>query len=306
MKNYYPEHCLKNNKLFTVKDLTEALETGAILEARAMKCDKDLNLSIKLSGNLDGIIPLDEFEYALNDKPTKAVAVLSKVGKYVQFKVKSIDENEDGTYKITLSRKEAQKDCFENYISKLNIGDVIDARATYADKYGVFCDIGCGIIALLPIDCVCTTRISDPKKSLRKMSRIKVIVKAIDGNKITLTHKELLGTWEEEAAKFNVGDTVTGIVRIVENYGIFVELTPNLVGLAEEYDGLKPGDNVSVFIKNIIPEKMKIKLIVVGVIDDDDVEDKYLTYDYKLPSSGNIRDWVYSPAGCSKTIESHF
>ena len=77
-------------------------------------------------------------------------------------------------------------------------------------------------------------------------------------NRISLSHKELLGTWEENAAFFNAGDTVEGIVRGIEPYGVFVELTPNLSGLSEPRDGLREGERVCVYIKSIIPEKMKI------------------------------------------------
>ena len=56
---------------------------------------------------------------------------------------------------------------------------------------------------------------------------IRAVVKSIENGRITLSHKELLGTWEENVALFSAGETVAGIVRSVEPYGIFVELSPN-------------------------------------------------------------------------------
>lgn len=58
---------------------------------------------------------------------------------------------------------------------------------------------------------------------------------------------------------------VHGIARETEKSrnGIFVELRPNLVGLAEYKDGIEYGENVEVYIKKIIPEKMKVKLIII-------------------------------------------
>ena len=50
--------------------------------------------------------------------------------------------------------------------------------------------------------------------------------------RFVLTIRELLGTWEENAAGFTVGETVVGIVRSVEEYGTFIEIAPNLAGLA--------------------------------------------------------------------------
>ena len=57
---------------------------------------------------------------------------------------------------------------------------------------------------------------------------------------------------------------MVGIVRSVEEYGTFIEIAPNLAGLAESCPDLRPGQAVSVYIKNILPEKMKIKLVIVN------------------------------------------
>ena len=300
---YLPEQY--NKKTFgnyKFSELRDACESGAILEAVVTKCDRDLNLEGDLGNNAIGIIPFNEFEYPMMGKPTKTVAVLSKVGKAVKFKVKSISKS-NGVMTCRLSRKEAQMDCYDNYIKKLKVGQVISARATYVESYGVFCDVGCGIVALLPIENLCTTRINDPKNTMNNLGNLKVVVKSLDNNRITLTHKELLGTWEEEASKFEDGVTVTGIVRIIEDYGIFVQLTPNLVGLADVYPGISVGDSVSVFVKSIFPDKMKIKLIIIG---KNECIDNYTHFEYKIPESGFITDWVYSPESCPKRIETHF
>ena len=60
-------------------------------------------------------------------------------------------------------------------------------------------------------------------------------VRKIDraAGRLLLTHKELLGTWAENAAQFQAGETITGVVRGIKSYGVFIELTPNLTGLAE-------------------------------------------------------------------------
>jgi secreted PhoX family phosphatase len=58
--------------------------------------------------------------------------------------------------------------------------------------------------------------------------------------RISLTHRELLGTWLENASRFAPGETVSGIVRGNEDYGIFVELAPNLSGLTDVNDFSSP------------------------------------------------------------------
>ena len=77
------------------------------------------------------------------------------------------------------------------------------------------------------------------------------MVRSLDpeaGGRICLTHKELLGSWEENAARFSPGETVAGVIRSVEEYGVFVELAPNLAGLAEPCSGVTPGQQASVYI----------------------------------------------------------
>lgn len=85
-----------------------------------------------------------------------------------------------------------------------------------------------------------------------------------DENRISFTYKELLGTWEDNIKDFKQGTVVRGIVRDIEKSknGIFIELTPNLVGLAEYKDNMEYGQNVNVYIKKIVPEKKKVKLVI--------------------------------------------
>lgn len=93
------------------------------------------------------------------------------------------------------------------------------------------------------------------------------MVKSIDRRqeRVILSYKELLGTWEENVKTFEEGSTVVGIAREVEKSknGIFIELTPNLVGLAEYKEGIDYGQKVKVYIKKIIPEKKKVKLMII-------------------------------------------
>ena len=186
----------------------------------------------------------------------------------------------------------------------MKAGDVIDAKITHEEPFGCFCDIGCGIISLLSIDCISVSRISHPKERFFTGQYIRAIVKRTvrhDG-RISLTHKELLGSWEENVAFFKQGETVAGIVRSVEPYGIFIELAPNLAGLAEWRDGIVPGQCAAVFIKSIIPEKMKIKLVTVDSYSCENVNRKLTYFDERE----HIDYWKYSPDCCEKIIETVF
>lgn len=288
--------------LRTSAGLIRAKEDDRILEARALICDSGHNLIVDLD-SMKGIIPREEGALGLENGTTRDIAVISRVNKAVSFKVLEIRHQADGKSIAILSRRAAQEDAMRQYISKLRAGDVIDARVTHLEPFGCFVDIGCGIPSLIPIDLISISRISHPRDRFKVGQDIKVIVKSLeDNNRVCLTHKELLGTWEENAARFTPGETVAGIVRSVESYGIFVELTPNLAGLAEPKEGVRPGQSASVYIKNLIPEKMKVKLIIV---DSFDAEYKLEEPEYFI-TSGHLNRWAYSPEFSERVIETLF
>ncbi|MCQ2478962.1 MAG: 30S ribosomal protein S1, partial [Clostridia bacterium] len=160
----------------------------------------------------------------------------------------------------------------------------------------------CLAIALLPIDSISVSRISHSRDRFNVGDNIKAVIKSIsEDGRITLSHKELLGTWEDHAEMFSQGQTVSGVVRSVEDYGIFVELTPNLAGLAEPKANVRTGQTASVYIKSIIPEKMKIKLIIIDSFDAE-----YKSASRYFFEGEHIDSFVYSPASCNKLIESIF
>ena len=304
MKIYNPEGKISVvTNGYSVKTLEKCMQSGIVIEAPVSRCDSDLTLYFDLGTNVIGIMPFSEFEYNTLGKDAKPAAVVNKVATYTCFKVMSIEQGEDGKSIAHLSRKEAQKECYDEYISKLQLGQVISARITHVEPYGAFCDIGCGIISLLPIENFCVTKLKDVniREALRGYKDIKVIVRGFDKvGRIILSHKELLGTWEQEAAKFKPGDVVMGTVRMVESYGVFVELTPNLVGLAETFEGVKAGDIVSVLVKNIIPSKMKVKLAIQNLATS---VRPIVNPDYRIPEDGFVKHWVYSPEGTAKKFE---
>ena len=288
---------------YSQNTLEKAAATGKILEARTTLCDSEFSLHVDL-GSMKGKIPKSEAVYNVSGEEVKDIAVITRVGKIVCFKVIGFEVQGEETVAI-LSRREAQRDCLENHLMQLLPGDVIDARITHLEPFGAFVDIGCGVISLLSIDCISVSRIAHPRDRFYAGMPIKAIIKSIDRehSRIYVSHKELLGTWEENVSRFEIGQTVAGTVRSIEPYGIFVELAPNLAGLAEYREGVSVGQRAAVYIKNIIPEKMKVKLVLV---------DAYATgqpMDYKFDyfDVGNhIDSWVYSPAECERRVMTVF
>ncbi|MDR3178649.1 MAG: S1 RNA-binding domain-containing protein [Oscillospiraceae bacterium] len=303
MIDFYPEGWLidnQSNKLSfqSLSALSDACRDKKILEARATVCDGSHNLIVDL-GCARGLIPREEGAVGIKEGYVRDIAIISRVNRPVCFIVQSIEKDERGNPLVILSRRAAQLVCIEKYIKHLLPGDVIKARVTHLEPFGAFTDIGCGVVSLLPIDTISVSRINHPKERFLVDMDIKAVVKSNEEGRINLSHKELLGTWEENASYFSVGETVAGIIRSVEDYGAFVELAPNLAGLAEVKEGIKKGQQASVYIKNIIPERMKVKLIIIDTFD----------YEYK-PSAPiyffnkeHMDSFVYSPKDSVKKIE---
>lgn len=306
MKDYHPEGKLINtdeNSKYMASEaaLSLAQSLEIILEASVTMCDAEHNLVVDL-GIMKGIIPRDEGAIGIREGKTRDIALISRVGKSVCFVVTGFSTDHMGRKYAVLSRKAAQQKCLDYILDNITTGDIIDACITHLESFGAFCDIGCGNVALLPIDAISVSRISHPKDRFYVGDKIKAIIKNIDDdNKITLSHKELLGTWEENCAGFCQGQTVSGIVRSVEDYGVFVELAPNLAGLAERKENVYVGQTASVYIKSIIPEKMKIKLVIIDSFDT--VIDNTYKYFYE---GDHIDEFIYSPTQSSKQISTYF
>ena len=303
---YLPEGCLMETPqnaagLGTEAGLREAMLSGQRLEARVRICDGSHNLHLDLPC-MRGVIPRTEGALGIREGTTRDIALISRVNKPVCFSVLRIDRDQSGKPVAVLSRRLQQQQCREEYLNALRPGDVIPARVTHLAPFGCFVDIGCGVPSLIPIDTISVSRISHPADRFRVGEEIRVVVKGTENGRILLTHKELLGTWAENAACFQAGETVAGIVRSVEDYGIFIELAPNLAGLADLRPDIRPGQHASVFIKSIVPERMKIKLAIVDVFDDRSSPPP-IRYFF---TGTHMNSWIYTPPHAKRQIETVF
>ncbi len=309
MNRYLPEGCYittpENRELTTsYEGLERALALGTILEAPAVLCDHAFRLHVALGG-VRGLIPREEAQTVLGGEAVKDIAILTRVGKPVCFKVTGFI-NEGGEKIALLSRRAAQEECLQNYTDTLCPGDILPAKITHLENFGAFVDIGCGIVSLLSIDCISVSRIAHPSERLSVGESIYCVMKCRDAKgRIYVSQRELFGSWEENAASFSPGQTAYGIVRSVEPYGIFVELAPNLAGLAEYRADVREGQSAAVYIKSILPEKMKIKLII---IDATSAPAYHAPARYFIDPrhTEHIDTWLYSPPGAKRRIETVF
>lgn len=256
-----------NNEItkLDINNVNQYIQTGDTLQGLVKKCDEKYNLHVKFENGLTGIMPREEIE-AINlqsDGLPKTNLCTGKVHKFIQFKIKEIkDENT-----VMISRKQVQSEALNWVKSDLKVGQTVTGIVKNIKPYGAFVEIGGGIVGLVHIEDLSVARIKTPYERLKIGQKINIMVKSIDkaDGRVILSYKETLGTWEENVKKFNSGDKVKGIVRETEKNknGIFIELTPNLVGMAEYEEGLQYGQNVDVYIKKIDNDKKKVKLVII-------------------------------------------
>ena len=293
----YPPEGLRPPSSFTLQSLREAQEQGSVLEGLVLRCDTGHDLILSLGG-IQGRIPREEVVSPWISGAQRDIAVLSRVGKPACFSVTALRSDEKGAPAALLSRRTVQEQAMDYFLEHLRPGSVVTAVVTHLESFGAFLDIGCGIVAMLPIEHISVSRISHPAERFRPGQKILAAVRSVDREKrrFTMTHKELLGTWMENASWFRPGETVRGTVRSVKEYGSFIELAPNLSGLADAQADLRQGDGVSVYIKSIRPERMKIKLQVIEKLPPP-AEPEPLRYQI---TDGVLDRWVYSPPGYEK------
>lgn len=256
-----------NNEITKIdrNNIDEYIENKEILQGLVKECDSNYNLYVSFENGLEGIMPREEVEginLEENGLP-KTNLCTGKVHKFVQFKIKDISDDDT----LILSRKQVQKEALNWIKEDLKVGEKVTGIVKNIKPYGAFIEIGGGVVGLVHIEDLSIARIKTPYERLKIGQKVNVVVKSIDREqgKVILSYKEMLGSWEENAEKFTPGIKVKGIVRETEKNknGIFIELTPNLVGMAEYEEGLKYGQDVEVYIKKIDKEKRKVKLLIV-------------------------------------------
>lgn len=253
------------SKIDTTADIIEKMKNEEVLQGLVKSCDEKYNLHINLGNGITGVIPREEVE-AINLETTglpKTNLCTGKVHKFVQFKIKDLEDNNN----VILSRKKVQQEAWNWAKSELGIGQKVEGIVKNIKPYGAFVEIGGGVVGLVHIEDLSVARIKSPFERLKIGQKVEVVVKSInrEDGKIILSYKETLGTWEENAKNFIQGTKAKGIIRETEKNknGIFIELTPNLVGMSEYTEGLKYGQQVEVFIKKIDTQKKKIKLSII-------------------------------------------
>ena len=181
---------------------------------------------------------------------------------------------------VTAEKAEQAKKLFDT----LHVGDVVDGVVKNVTDFGAFIDLG-GADGLLHISEMSWGRVESPKKVFKVGDTVKVLVKSIEGSKIALSRKfDNENPWKDAESKYAVGNTVTGKVARMTDFGAFVELESGIDALlhvsqiSKEHvdkpaDVLKVGDEVTAKIVDFNEEERKISLSVKALLAPESEEE---------------------------------
>jgi small subunit ribosomal protein S1 len=157
-------------------------------------------------------------------------------GRVYEFR---ITEYSEGGKNLVVSRRallqEAQQASADQARQSIVVGAVLTGRVVSVRDFGAFVDLGGGVQGLLHVSEMGWSRVSDASQILKPGEEITVKVLRIDDDKrkISLGLKQLSADpWSSVSATYEVGQTLSGRVTRVSDFGAFVELEPGVEGLA--------------------------------------------------------------------------
>ncbi len=257
----------KNVKTELNKETLLAIkENQQVLDMYVEDVDENLNMIGKVGKNIKAIIPRDEASSIVGeDGLVEEKYIVNKKGKVLPVCIKDILEN-DNEIELVMSKKILELKVRKWMYMHLKPGVKLKGVVVGLKDYAAFVDVGGGVTGILKVQDMSDSILTNASDMFKLGQRIEVVVKKYDRDtgRIELSYKELLGSFEENVKKFKEGDIVEGVVRNRIKTGVFVELMPNIIGIAEHVNGIEYGQKVLVSIKKINLERKKIKLIIIG------------------------------------------
>lgn len=253
-------------KNYSLEQLEQIKKDQQVVDIYITDIDESLNMIGIIGKDIKAIIPREESSSIVGDDGlVEEKHIINKKGKILHVCIKEIINNNDNI-ELIVSKKILELKVRKWMYMHLKPGMKLKGVVVSTNDYAAFVDVGGGVTGILKLENISDIVLQKASDVLRIGQRIEVIVKKFDRDtgRIELTYKEILGSFDDNISKFNEGDIVDGIVRNRIKSGIFVEIAPNVVGLAEHINGIEYGQKVLVSIKRIIPEKKKVKLIIIG------------------------------------------
>ncbi len=245
-------------------EIKDGLEVGDTIKVTVSNIEP-YGAFVDLGNDIEGFLHISEISWDKNIKNPKDHI---NEGEELDVEVIEIDAKDR---RLRVSLKNLLKKPFDEFKAKFKEGDVTKGVVTSVTNFGAFVRIG-GVEGLLHNEDASWDR-NDKCKDLFKVGdEIEVKIIKIDSNeqKISLSQKDLKQSpVQAYAKKFNVGDIVTGKIRDIKDFGVFVELGDNVDALIRKEDlgsvsaeSLNINDNIEAAIAFIDEKKNRIRLSV--------------------------------------------
>jgi len=253
--------------------LRDLMKKAEVLNVKITDANKG-GLMTKI-GHIIGFLPVSQLipEHYPRVEGGDKNKILEFLRKYInqtlQVKIIDVDEKED---KLIVSEKAAWEESQEKVVSKYKVGDRIKGKITAVTDFGVFVEFDKKMEGLVHISELAWQRIDDPRDFIKVGDNVEAEIINIEGTKIFLSMKKLKeDPWVHVYDKYKVNEIVEGKVLKANPFGLFVELDPDIHGLAhiselsdkpiaDLNEIAKPGDILKFRIISIEPKDHRLGL----------------------------------------------
>lgn len=250
-----------------INQLQQIKKEEQVVDMYVEKIDDSFNMIGYIGNKIKAILPREEASSIVEeDGLVDTKHIINKAGKRIEVCIKDIIKDADDSSLVIASKKILELKVRRWMYMHLKPSMKLKGIVRGLTEYAAFIDVGGGVTGMLKVSDISDIKINHASDILKLGQRIEVTVKKYDRDtgKIDLSYKEKFGTFEENIKELKEGDIVEGVVRTRTRTGIFVELKPNLSGIADHVSGIEYGQKVLVSIKKINIEKKKIKLVIIG------------------------------------------
>ncbi len=259
------------------KETLSTLAEGTVVEGEVFRLiDKGAFTDI---GGLTAFIPIGEISWGRIKHPSDVLAVKDKV------KVQILKIENEGN-RITASHKLTTENPWEHIKEKYLQGTKVKGKVVSTKEFGVFVELEPGVEGLIHVSELSWTRsFKHPREVVEIDSPVEVVV--IEANpqdrKLSLSLRQIeRSPWQIFKDANNIGDILTGTIKNINEHGLFVEVSEDLVGLVrpeniawqgkvnptEAYESDKIGEKIDVSLLHIDIKNQKIALGIKQLIDD--------------------------------------
>jgi small subunit ribosomal protein S1 len=227
-------------------------------------------------GGIDGLLHITDMAWKRVKHPSEVV----NVGDEISVKVLKYDRERT---RVSLGMKQLGEDPWVAIANRYPEGAKLTGRVTNLTDYGCFVEIQEGVEGLVHVsEMDWTNKNIHPSKVVNLGDEVEVMVLEIDEERrrISLGLKQCIpNPWEEFAKNFNKGDKVSGKIKSITDFGIFIGLDGGIDGLVHLSDiswnggeeavrDYKKGDEISAVVLQVDPERERISLGVKQTEDD--------------------------------------